>query len=96
MTVKEKVLRSSHFGGSDSLILKKMDAYQKYVRDALEILGKENLALIIHDQSFPSIPDQDTGRGSPYSEGGIDFIRFIKRLGFNIIQLGPQGQTTYK
>ena len=72
----------------------KIGGYQKCVQDALQILGKENLAFIIHDQSFPSISDQDTGRGSPYSEGGIDFIRFIKRLGFNIIQLGPQGQTT--
>jgi 4-alpha-glucanotransferase len=76
------------------LICNTTGEYQKYVSEALRVLGKERVALVIHDQSFPSISDHDTGRGTPYSRGGADFIRFTKELGFNVIQLGPQGQTT--
>lgn len=71
-----------------------MNSKQKYVRDALSALGIERLVLAIHDQSFPSAPDEETGRGSPYSGGGRQFVQFISDLGFNAIQLGPQGKTT--
>lgn len=56
-------------------------------------LGIRRLVLQIHDASFPSRPDEDTGRGSPYSQGARDFLRFAQQLGFDGIQLGPQGQT---
>lgn len=61
---------------------------------ALEILGTRRLLLSIHDQSFPSRADEEIGRGSPYSLGGYDFLSFIRSLGFNGIQCGPQGRTS--
>ena len=61
---------------------------------ALRLLGVRRFALAIHDSSFPSTPEEDIGRGSPYSEGGLDFLRFARSLGFNVVQLGPQGKTT--
>ncbi|WP_437814277.1 4-alpha-glucanotransferase [Sorangium sp. So ce1078] len=64
------------------------------VRAALKLLGIRNLVLAIHDPSFPSDDAEDTGRGSPYSEGGRRFLRFARDLGFNGIQLGPQGETS--
>ena len=71
-----------------------MAAGTSLVTDALKLLGIENLVLAIHDACFPGLPDQDTGRGSPYSEGASRFFRFVSALGFNGIQFGPQGQTS--
>ena len=56
-------------------------------------LGIKRLVLQIHDLSFPSRPDEDTGRGSPYSQGARAFLQFAQKLGFDGLQLGPQGQT---
>ncbi len=56
-------------------------------------LGIDRLVLQIHDVSFPSEPDEDVGRGSPYSRGAERFYAFAARLGFDTIQLGPQGMT---
>lgn len=64
------------------------------IREALTLLGKENLILIVHDAGFPSRQDENTGRGNPYGAGAWDFILFAERLGFSGIQLGPQGQTS--
>lgn len=64
------------------------------VREALRLLGKRKLVLAIHDLSFPSRADEEIGRGTPYSRGAADFLAFVARLGFNGIQLGPQGLTT--
>ncbi len=64
------------------------------VIDALRMLGVRRLALSIHDPSFPGEPDEDTGRGSPYSAGARELLRFAAGLGFDAIQLGPQGQTS--
>jgi 4-alpha-glucanotransferase len=63
------------------------------VPEALRALGIENLVLNIHDPSFPSSPSEDIGRGSPYSRGGLDFLRYARGLGFGGIQFGPQGET---
>ena len=52
-------------------------------------LGIRRLVLQIHGASFPSRPDEDTGRGSPYSHGARDFLQFVRKLGFDGIQLGP-------
>ena len=68
--------------------------YRRHVTAALAALNVRNLVLSIHDPSFPSAPGEDTGRGSPYSEGGMGFLEFARELGFNGIQLGPQGQTS--
>ncbi len=56
-------------------------------------LGIDRLALQIHDASFPSDPDEDWGRGSPYSYGAERLLKFAAELGFDTIQLGPQGMT---
>lgn len=61
---------------------------------ALDLLDKRRLVLSIHDVSFPSAPCEDIGRGSPYSEGGLRFLHFARSLGFDGVQLGPQGQTS--
>jgi len=64
------------------------------VAEALRVLGKRTLAFGIHDPSFPSRPEDDVGRGSPYAEGGVELLRFVRELGFNAVQLGPQGETS--
>lgn len=71
-----------------------MNEEHKYIKDALSLLGIERLALAIHDQSFPSLVDEEIGRGSPYAHGGADFLKFVAELGFNCLQLGPQGKTS--
>ena len=68
--------------------------YRRHVTAALAALDVRNLVLSIHDPSFPSTPGEDLGRGSPYAEGGMRFLEFARELGFNGIQLGPQGQTS--
>ncbi len=67
---------------------------EQLLTDALERLGIDHLVLSIHDASFPSFADEDVGRGSPYSRGGHDFLHFVRSLGFNAVQLGPQGRTS--
>jgi 4-alpha-glucanotransferase len=64
------------------------------VEEALEALGIRHLLLGIHDPAFPSLPDEDVGRGTPYSEGAAQFLRFVRSLGFGGLQLGPQGLTS--
>lgn len=67
--------------------------YQETVKEAMDVLNKKNMALIIHAPSFPSIEEEDTGIGTIYSNGAKQFINFISSLGFNSIQLGPDGST---
>lgn len=64
----------------------------KTIKEALEILGKKHLALIIHSNSFPSAEGEDTGFGSANSLGGKKLIDFASGI-FNVIQLGPAGKT---
>ncbi|MBX5483161.1 MAG: 4-alpha-glucanotransferase [Myxococcaceae bacterium] len=64
-----------------------------FIRDGLRLLGKKRLVLGIHDASFPGRDDEDLGRGSPYSRGAEDFFAFAAGLGFDGVQLGPQGIT---
>ena len=47
----------------------------------------------IHDACFPAGSD-DVGVGTPYSEAGRALFRYARSLGFNGVQLGPQGDTT--
>lgn len=77
--------------------MKKLDEkqkadYQKTIAESFKVLGKENLALIIHGGSFPAAAGQNTGFGSPNSQGARDLVGFIKGI-FNSIQLGPAGKT---
>jgi 4-alpha-glucanotransferase len=64
------------------------------VRDALAALGVRRLLLGIHDPAFPSLPREDVGRGSPYSDGAGDLLELAAALGFDGLQLGPQGATS--
>jgi 4-alpha-glucanotransferase len=65
---------------------------KKTIQKALKTLGKKNLALIIHNGSFPSASGENTGFGSSYATGGKDLIEYASGL-FNSIQLGPAGST---
>lgn len=70
------------------------DDERALVRDALRALGVERFVLAIHDVSFPGRPGEDSGRGSPYSRGARDLLEMVRALGFDGVQLGPQGQTS--
>lgn len=65
---------------------------KKIVKKALKALGKKNLAFIMHNGSFPSAPEQNTGFGSIYSDAGHEFIEYVSGI-FDAIQLGPAGKT---
>ena len=62
------------------------------IKEALKVLGKENLALIIHGSSFPAIDGEDTGFGTFNSTSGHALIDYASNI-FNAIQLGPAGKT---
>ena len=64
----------------------------KLVSEALKVLGKENLALIIHGSSFPSADGEDTGFGTYNSKAGHSLIDYASGI-FNALQLGPAGKT---
>lgn len=66
----------------------------RLVGEALAALGIRRFALAVHDASFPGRDDEDLGRGSPCSDGAADFLAFARGLGFDAIQLGPQGLTS--
>lgn len=63
------------------------------IQSALNALGKKHLGLIVHGPSFPSVPSEDTGIGSPVGEGARRLLAFLDVLGFNCLQLGPGGKT---
>jgi len=71
-----------------------VDTRTANIKSALALLCVDRFVLAIHDQSFPSDPDEESGRGTPYGKGGWAFLDFVARLGFNVIQLGPQGLTS--
>lgn len=64
------------------------------ITEALHLLGKTGFLLAVHDASFPGIPGEDTGRGTPYGPGGPALASFVRQLGFTGLLLGPQGQTS--
>ncbi|MCI1273163.1 MAG: 4-alpha-glucanotransferase [Clostridiaceae bacterium] len=80
--------------------------YHDTIVKAEKELGVNNVAMIIHGTSFPSLCDKthlkrwhkltnykgDIGVGNPYSMGADNFINFLKLHGFNSCQLGPGGQ----
>jgi 4-alpha-glucanotransferase len=70
----------------------KCTEYKSVIREALKVLDKKNLALILHGVSFPAAQGQDTGFGTYNSEGGKRVIDFAQGL-FDAIQLGPAGKT---
>ena len=62
------------------------------IKNALNVLGKKNLALIMHSGSSPAVEGENTGFGSINSNGGKEVIDWAKGV-FNAIQLGPAGKT---
>jgi 4-alpha-glucanotransferase len=64
------------------------------IDDGLARLGVRRMLLAIHDASFPSDADEDTGRGSPATRAAARLFGHARSLGFTGIQLGPQGQTS--
>ena len=64
----------------------------KLIGEALKVLGKDNLALIIHGGSFPSNDGEDTGFGTFNSDAGHSLIDYASGI-FNALQLGPAGKT---
>lgn len=69
------------------------ESYAGCVTQGLRACGVDKLFLEIHDASFPALPAEDIGRGTPYSQGAAGFLAQLRRLGFNGLQLGPQGLT---
>lgn len=65
--------------------------YSQTINQAMDYLGIENRALVVHGASFPANKDgYDQKIGSPY--GSDKFLNFIKMHGFNQVQLGPMGK----
>ncbi len=64
------------------------------IRDALAALDVRRLLLGIQDPSFPGDPAEDLGRGTPYSRASERFLAWVSELGFDGVQLGPQGLTS--
>jgi 4-alpha-glucanotransferase len=64
------------------------------IEAGLAQLGVKRLLLAIHDASFPSDADEDTGRGSPATRAAARLFGYLRGLGFTGLQLGPQGQTS--
>ena len=68
------------------------DEYKKTIKEALDVLGKKNLALIMQGVSFPSREDENTGFGTYNSQGAKDLFKYISKV-FSAVQLGPCGKT---
>jgi len=66
------------------------DYEQNALKPALDYLGTEEVAMIIHGTSYPQ-QEFDLGVGSPYGEEALKLIKFEKLHGFNSNQLGPVG-----
>ncbi|MBY0404547.1 MAG: 4-alpha-glucanotransferase [Cyanobacteria bacterium] len=70
-----------------------LQQYQETIQEALQLLNKKDLVLILHGASFPSHPEEDPGMGSPLAKGAKNLLTFLKSMGFNGLQLGPNGKT---
>ena len=66
--------------------------YPKAIADAKSFLGIKDLALILHQSSFP-VKDNDLFIGSHINKKAIELNQFLKFHGFDTIQLGPPGLT---
>lgn len=62
------------------------------IRKALKVLGKKNFVFIMHNGSFPSLDNENTGFGTINSTAGRNFIDYAAGL-FDAIQMGPAGKT---
>jgi len=80
------------FSPSFGSTLKTFETKKSAIKEGLNNLGKEQVVLIMHGSSFPSISSADTGYGSPNSSGARELIDFISGV-FTGIQFGPGGKT---
>jgi hypothetical protein len=48
--------------------------------EARRALGIDDLVLVVHDASFPADPGEDTGRGTPYSDGARRLCEFADSM----------------
>lgn len=64
---------------------------EKILKDALKVLGKKQLSLIIHGSSFPDLENEDTAYGTYNSNGAKSLMDYISGL-FTSVQLGPNGK----
>ena len=71
-----------------------MTERRQLLADARKALHVEHVVLTLHDPSFPSRADEETGRGSPYTRGAHDLYEWALDQGFTGVQLGPQGETS--
>ena len=60
---------------------------------ARQALGLRTLAFGIHDAAFPAAQDEDVGRGSPYAVEALRLLEGVRAMGFDAVQLGPQGES---
>ena len=61
-------------------LLCKKDNDTKLIKEALKVLGKDNVALIIHGSSFPANDGEDTGFGSFNSSAGHELIDYASKM----------------
>jgi 4-alpha-glucanotransferase len=66
--------------------------HKRIIKEALNALGKKNLAFIAHAGSFPAERGKDTGFGNANSNAAKTLIDYLSGI-FNAIQLGPAGKT---
>ena len=66
--------------------------YKETIKEALQVLGKKNLALILQGVSFPSKNNENTGFGTYNSAAAKELFDYVKDL-FTAVQLGPCGKT---
>ena len=64
---------------------------EKIIKDALKVLGKKQLSLIVHGSSFPDVDTEDTAYGKYNSNGAKNLIDYISGV-FTSVQLGPNGK----
>lgn len=60
------------------------EAYKKTIKEALDVLGKKNLALIVQGVSFPSYDSENTGFGTYNSSCAKSLFNYVKGV-FNCI-----------
>ena len=63
------------------------------IREALNILGEKNISILMHGNSFPSLPEEDFSIGSPYCNGAKELANFFDGV-IDKCVLGPWGVTT--
>ncbi|HKJ23900.1 MAG TPA: 4-alpha-glucanotransferase [Myxococcota bacterium] len=68
------------------------EARTTLLAEARGVLGVGRLAFGIQDASLPGDPDTDLGHGSPYGAAAHALLTFLRDLGFDVLQLGPQGE----